>query len=214
MVRRVLILTVLLLVGYIGMKVAVGLAAPLLDGREPWERALGPPQEPLDIEGFSHSYTRSYDDLNRKVLYEDQWGEEELGLIRGFVEIPRIEQRYLEPGDSYDLGRVELMALRNKALDVIANRLRAGAPIDGSLRGRFIDLMTEDLYDPWNSHAFTSAVNNVIQSGLADRPGPLRERLMQIQANPDAFGERGAAAAHMVKRKLELRGTFHEPKRD
>ncbi len=207
--RRVLLAAVALLLAY-----AVGTIALRyyhFKTTPEWKHKLGVPQV-LDVQeesGLSVEYRANYNFIMSDLLYAPVWSSSEVDELLRFIEIPSIRDDQVRTGENFDVELLELRLGQRDALSAIAERLNADAPIDEDQRQILIDQLTAGLYQTDSYDGFMFAAADVMRSGLADTPGPIRDRILYIYAYPEEFfGEYGRSVAANIKRQLKIRRTF------
>ncbi len=67
---------------------------------------------------------------------------------------------------------------------VIGVRLQAGAPIDPAVRDAIVTMLVDQLANPAPSVRL-GATSLVVQAGLADSDGPVRQKIVAMANDPD-----------------------------
>lgn len=179
-----------------------------------WKWQLGGPAPTLlpiyEDSEFSVQCQKSFHYIEGDLLYAKNWSETEVQGLLKFIEIPPIPDEAITTGDQFSIELLEISMLRDSATFTIAQRFGSGAPIDEEYRDILIDKLTEGLNQRDSSRYFFLSVANVMQSGLADTPGPIRDRLFLIYDYPatESFGPYAEMTVANIKRQLTARGTF------
>ncbi len=208
-IRRVLLATVVLLLAYIvgtvGLRYYHFKATPL------WKHKLGAPLtlEVREESDLSVQYQTDSNYIMSDLLHAPNWSSREVGELLRFIDIPPIRDDQVRTGENFDVGLLELVLGHYDALSAIAERFNADAPIDEDQRQILIDQLMAGLYQTESFDSFNFAAVHVMRSGLADTPGPIRDRLMDIYIHPRTYFDRyGPSVAANIKRQLKARGTF------
>ncbi len=207
--RRILLAAVVLLLAYIVGTVALRYyhfkTTPL------WKHKLGAPlvRDVREDSLVSAQHQKNINYIQLDLLHASNWSSREVGELFRFLDIPPIRDEQVTDTEDFDSGLAELWDARRAALSAISVRLGVDAPIDGNQRQILIDQLTAGLYQTESFSEFNTAAANVMRSGLADTPGPIRDRILYIYAYPEEFfGEYGRSVAANIKRQLKGRGTF------
>ncbi len=210
MVKKILLLLIGVLAAYIVGSIAI--RAIQVAKTPEWRMKLGHPK-PLILPQDSDlpaEYQHTHNYIMVDILHAKQWSEHEVTKLLQFIDIPPIPDDSVSgSGAMYDETLALMSIRRSNAISAIASRFNSGAPIDEDQRDILIDRLTEGMYQNSSHRYFNSSVAWAIQSGLADTPGPIRDRLFLIYEHPtDFFGPHGEMAAANIKRQLTARGTF------
>ena len=208
-IRRVLLVVIALLVAYVlgtvGLRYYHFKATPL------WKHKLGVPLtlEVREDSQYSVQFQTDSNYIKSDLLHAPNWSSHEVDELLRFIEIPFIRDDQAREGESFDAGLTELRLNQFSALLIIAERFNADAPIDEDQRQILIDQLMAGLYQTESFDSFNFAAADVMRSGLADTPGPIRDRLIDIYIHPqNFFGKYGVSVAKNIKRQLKSRGTF------
>lgn len=208
-IRRVLLAAVALLLAYVlgtvGLRYYHFKTTPL------WKHTLGAPlvSEVRADSHFSVQFQTDSNYIQSDLLHAPNWSSHEVGELLRFIEIPFIRDDQAREGENFDAGLTELRLNQLTALSAIAERFNADAPIDEDQRQILIDQLMAGLYQTESFDSFNFAAAHVMRSGLADTPGPIRDRLMDIYTHPRTYFDRyGPSVAANIKRQLKARGTF------
>lgn len=213
MLRKVLGLAVVLLVFYIVSRILIGY---ILYQQTPlWRHQLAgvTEQEIHQDSELSVEFQRDNNRIAYELMLADNWTKKEVDELIAFMTIPEIEDDQVggDP-EKFDIGLLELWLRRSVSLSTISERFRVGAPIDEDQRQRLIDELIAGLYQTSSFRLYSESAAKVAQSGLADTPGPIRDRLLYIYNNPqEDFGDLGLSVAENIKRQLKGRGVFEAP---
>ena len=209
MYRKILVLSLVgilfYVAGVIGLRVYRILTTP------DWKANLGRPSllEVRENRALTVQYQIDSNYINGDLLYAANWSSQEVDELLNFIDIVEISEESVKNTEQYDPVLAEMWLKRNDALSAISARFRVEAPIDEDQRQILIDRLTAGLYQNKSFKLMGSAVANVARSGLADEPGPIRDRLLYIYQHPkEFFGKYGLSLAENVKRQLKSRGTF------
>ncbi len=205
--RRILLATIVLLIAYIVSVVA--LRYYHFKTTPEWKHKLGAPVvlEVDEESGHSIQHQIDYNYIRSDLLHAPNWSSREVDELLRFIDIPLIDDEQMVKDK--DKQMLELWLGRDNALSAIAERFNADAPIDEDQRQILIDQLIAGLYQSSSFRYFSSSVADVMRSGLADTPGPIRDRILYIYAYPEEFfGEYGRSVAANIKRQLKGRGTF------
>ena len=206
MKRKVVTISIVVLVAYIVGTLGV---RGIQVARTPdWKWALGKPEPiifPQDT-AFSPQHQIEHNYMKVDILHAEQWGEQEVQTLLRYIDIPPVPDSIWSGPDE----QLILMAFkRNTALSIIMSRIAAGAPIEEDQRQILIDRLTEGMYQTESIKNRTASIANVLHSGLADTPGPIRDRVFLFYNNPGEYkDQRGISEANNIKRQLTARGTF------
>ena len=176
-----------------------------------WVKNLGDPVEVVIYEDSKYSleYQLDYKYLVNDLLYAKRWTSEEVEELLQFIRIPPILDSEIVGGDDFSVEALELWLKRDHAITVIAERFRAGAPIDPDQRQILFDELMTGVYQEESFRYFSSSVAKTMYSGLVDSPGPNRDYILYIYQHPrEFFGELGESVAENIKRQLKAKGVF------
>jgi len=207
--RRFLIVIVIVLLAYILGTISI--RAIQVYNTPDWRFKLGKKPEPIAFppsSPFSTEHQRLINYLNIDILYADQWTEREVSELLDLIDIPPISDDDLS-GSNYDEAKAIMSHKRGRALSAISERFAVDAPIDEDQRQILIDRLTEGMYQTDNIRYRTMSIANVIRAGLADNPGPIRDRVFLFYNNRNEYkDQRGISEAELIKRLLVVRETL------
>jgi len=215
-VRRILIYTILLLLGYVGVR--VGLVLVHVWSTPVWKQRLGPP-EPLELpptSPLSEDLERRANRILVEILYGPEFGEAEYNELAGYIRAPVVNLSALPEGvgiEDLDTEVHERGMTRGDAITAISERLRVGAPIDPAYLDAFVELLVSGMYQDEDISLLDTSVFHTVYAGLADHDGPHRDRVLEIIAAGDAFisplTKRSFHAA--LEKRMRERGVFERP---
>jgi len=158
---------------------------------------------------FSDTYVHGYNKLYGELLFADSWGEAEVAQLLAFIEIPSIPENEVTNSDDFNMESLEMWLGREDALSAIAERLDVGAPIEPNQKQVLIAALMEGVDQRESLRYFSAAVTRLIDSGLADYPGPAREKLISIYNSGDRlFSGGGVSVAENIERQLKARNAW------
>ena len=98
---------------------------------------------------------------------------------------------------------------RDLALSVIAQRFEVDAPIEDEFTDELTNALLEGLNQKTSFRYFSDAAVRLIDSGMADHPGDIRDRLLEIYLNGQMyFGGRGEEVAENIERQMRARDAW------
>lgn len=210
MLRKILLVVCVVLFSYIAGFVLIQYYSSKTTPQ--WKRDLGDPlsSEIVESSPLSVQYQKDRNYILTDIQYAPMWSTKEVHELLGFINIPHIDdEQVVGNEEKFDVHLLELWSNRGNALAVISERFRVNAPIEERFRQQLIDELIAGLYQTTSPYFFLSTVADVMRSGLADTPGPIRDRILLIYQHPtDFFGPHGKMAAENIKRQLKSRGTF------
>ena len=215
-VRRILIYTLLLLLGYVGVR--VGLVLVHVWSTPVWKQRLGPP-EPLELpptSPLSEDLERRSNRILVEILHGPEFGEAEYDELAGYIGAPVVNLSALSEGvgpDDLDPEVLERRMTRNDAILAISERLRVGAPIDPAHLEAFVELLVSGMYQYEDIDLLSASAFATVDAGLADHDGPHRDSVLGIIAAGDAYIDpltKDSFHAALEKRMRE-RGVFERP---
>jgi len=206
MKRRIVIVSIVVLVAFIAG--TLGVRAIQVARTPDWKWELGKPKPilfPQDT-SFSPQHQIEHNYMKVDLLHAEQWGEQEVQALLKFIDIPPVPDSAWS-GPDEDL--IVLAFKRNTALSVVSSRFAADAPIDEDQRQVLIDRLTEGMYQTVSIRYRTKSIINVLRAGLADKPGPIRDRVFLFYNNPREYKDRrGKSVDELIEGLLTDRGTF------
>lgn len=210
MIRKVALIALALIVSYI--VIYISLSYYRYKTTPQWKKDLAGSVKQDVVEGspFSLEFQKDSNYINFDLLLADNWSDKEVQELLRYIDIPPIQDDQVG-GDreKFDIGLLEMWLKRSDALMVISDRFRVDGPVDEDQRQTLVDQLTAGLYQTESFRYFSDSAANVVHSGLADQPGPIRDRIMYIYAHPrENFGDKGVSVADNIERKLKTRGTF------